>query len=419
MLERASVPARSAVAQLPAGEVIELLVGLGRASLVNGAPVYLAEQAVLETADHFGVPIQLKLTPSELVAVVGAPGAQQVIVQRIEPAAINIRRLIELATLRAAILAGNLDAQAAQRRLELVCAPSPGSGPLLVAGLFALLALGICVILGGGWRELLASVAAGFTAGLVTALSRQRFVGAIVNELLAAAAGSVVGIVLALLIGTYSTSLVVTAAFVALLPGAALLTGFLEIGHIQTMAGVERLTDASIKLLALVAGVALAKVLANLVPELLGATAVVPVPAWMLPIAFACFVLVWAILMRARPGDYVWIFASCLLGMVLVTLSRALLTPELATVLNAFVIGAAAQLGSRRLGLSSALLALPGITLLLPGTLALTGVVQFLSPRFEQGILILFQTTLTLVLLGTGLAVAESLFGPRTQREQR
>jgi uncharacterized membrane protein YjjB (DUF3815 family) len=374
---------------------------------------------MLETAAHFDVPLEASIGPSELLAVAGAPDQQQVVLRRLSRGEVSIRRLADLDALRAAVVAGQVDAAQGLHRIDRICAsPDPGS-PLLPAGLFALMSLSMSMLLGGGWPECLAASLAGCAAGLVNIVCTRLFAGPAMTVFFAAMAATVVAIATSLAIGPFTSTIVLTAAFITLIPAAQLLTGFLEIGHRRTMAGVERLSDAGITLLALVAGVAVGSVLIVIAPALREPVAATPVPPWMVPIGFAGFGLAWAITNQARRQDFAWIGIFCVVGQVAALVSGALPNVRIVTFLGAFVVGATAQLAARRTGLPASLIALPGIIQLLPGALALSGTLQVIGPNVAQGVLFVMQTALILLLLAAGLTTAKVVFGPKQPVERQ
>jgi uncharacterized membrane protein YjjB (DUF3815 family) len=372
---------------------------------------------MLETAARFDVPLEARIGPSELIAVIGAPGQQQVVLRRLSRGEVSIRRLADLQALRAAVVAGQVDAAGGLRRLDRICAPPAPGSPLLPAGVFALMSFSICMLLGGGWPECLVASLMGCAAGLMNIVSARVFVGPAMTVLFAATAATVVGIGASLAIGPFSSTIVLTAAFITLIPAAQLLTGFLEIGHRRTMAGVERMSDAGITLLALVTGVAVGSVLIVIAPALREPVTDTPVPPWMLPIGFVGFGFAWAIANQARRQDFAWIGVFCVVGQVAAIVSGALPNVRIVTFLGAFVVGTTAQWAARRTGLPATLIALPGIIQLLPGALALSGTLQVIGPNAEQGVVFVMQTALILLLLAAGLTTAEVMFGPRRPEE--
>jgi uncharacterized membrane protein YjjP (DUF1212 family) len=372
---------------------------------------------MLETAAHFDVPLQARIGPSDLIAVVGAPGQQGVVLRRLMQGDVSIRRLADLQALRAAVVAGQVDAAEALRRIDRICAPPTPGNPLLLAWVYALMSASMSILLGGGWPECLVAGLAGCAAGLMHSATIRVFEGPGMTALFAAVAASVVAIVASLAIGPFSTTIVLTAAFITLIPALHLLTGFLEIGHRRTMAGVERLSDAGIILLAVVTGVAVGSVLIAIAPALREPVTTTPVPPWMLSVGFVGFGFAWAITNQARRQDLAWIGVFCVIGQLAAMVSSALPNVRIVTFLGAFVVGATAQWAARRSGLPASLVALPGIIQLLPGALALSGALQVVGPNAAQGVLFAMQTALILMLLAAGLLTAEVMFGPKRSQE--
>ena len=400
-------------------DATELAIQLGIASLQNGAPSYEAEAAMLETATLFDVPLQARIGPSELLAFAGTAEQQQVLLRRLSRGEVSIRRLADLQALRTAVVAGQLDPAEGLRQLDRICAsPDPGT-PLLPAGLFALMSFSICMLLGGGWPECLVASLMGCAAGLMNTVGARVFVGPAMTVLFSATAATVVAIAASIAMGPYSTTIVVTAAFIALIPAPHLLAGFLEIRHRRTMAGVERLSDAGMTLLALVTGVAVGSVLLVVAPALREPIAATPVPPWMLPIGFAGFGFAWAIMSHARWQDFTWIGVFCVVGQMAATVSSSLPNVRIVTFLGAFVVGTIAQWAARRSRLPASIVALPGIIQLLPGALALSGALQVIGPNVAQGVQFVMQTALILLLLAAGLMTAEVMFGPKRPEERQ
>jgi uncharacterized membrane protein YjjP (DUF1212 family) len=404
--------------QVQPADATELAIRLGIATLQSGARSDDAEAAMVGTAARFEVPLQARIGPSELLAVAGALGQQAIVLRRLTRGEVSIRRLADLQALQAGVVACQVDAAEGLRRIDRFCAPPAPGSPLLQACLLALILLCMSMLLGGGWSECLAAGCAGCAAGLMNVLSTRLFAGPAMTVLLAATAASIVAISPSPAIGPFSTTIVLTTGFITLIPAAHLLTSFLEIGHRRTMAGVERLSDASITLLALVTGVAVGSVLIGIAPALREPVAATPVPPWMLPLGFAGFGFAWAIMNQARRRDFAWIGVLCVVGQVAAIVSSALPNVRIVTFLGAFVVGATAQWAARRSGLPASLVALPGIIQLLPVALALSGALHMIGPDAGQCVVFVTQTALILLLLAAGLMTAEVMFGPKRRVER-
>jgi uncharacterized membrane protein YjjP (DUF1212 family) len=394
----------------------ELLVRLGTALLESGAAVHVVERTLSDVAGHLGQPLQILVRPTNIAAVAGPPEHQRVSLVQCEVGSPNITRLAQLSAIADELRAGTLNAAEALRRVEAACRPQPPASPLAVAVLFGILALATSILLDGGWPELAASTVGGFVAGLVVGVATRQRPGMPLVSLFAAAAATIVGIAASAVIGPFATNIAIAAALISIDPGYSLFLGTTEIARQRTAAGTERFVGAVGTLFELGAGVAVGSAFMALAPRLANPVAAVRLPEWMLVVALGCYVLALYLGMNARRQDLGWLTVSLLAGAVGVSLGKVLPNAQVATFVAAFLVGAVGQLTTRWVALPGALLVLPGLRFLLPGSLAFTGVLHLLVENVSGGVEVAVQVLLTLVLLTTGLLVAGFVFPPYTPK---
>jgi len=397
-----AAPASDATSELP--------VRLGTALLQTGAAVHVAEQTMAEAAAQLGVPLQALVRPTTIAAVVGPPDRQRVSLVQCEAGPANITRLAQIAAIADGVRAGSLGAAEALRRLDDACRPRAPANPLAGAVLFAIFALATSILLDGGWPELVASTVSGFTAGLVVGLAGRLRPGMPLVSFFAAAIATIVGIAASFVIGAFATNIAIAAALITIDPGYALFLGTAEIARQRTAAGSERFVGAVGTLFELGAGVAVGSAFMGLAPRLATPVAAVRLPEWMMVVALGCYILALYLGMSARRQDLGWLAASLLVGAVGVALGKVLPNAQFATFAAAFLVGAASQITTRWVPLPSAVLVLPGLRFLLPGSLAFTGVLHLLVQNVSGGVEVAFQVVLTLVLLIAGLLTAGFVF---------
>ncbi|HEX6200026.1 MAG TPA: threonine/serine exporter family protein, partial [Thermoanaerobaculia bacterium] len=278
---------------------------------------------------------------------------------------------------------------------------------------FGLVSAAAAYFFRGGWPEIAASGALGLGIGLLSRLASGRPALARVFEPLAATLAAAVTTALAASAGGLSTFVVVLAGLIVLIPGFTLTVAITELATRHLVAGSARLAGAGAVLFGLVFGVAVGTTLAE---GLLGtppALEPAPPPGEVLWLALLVAAAGLTVLFRARPRDFGWIFAAGLVAVEGVRLGRLLLGPELGAFLGAFLVGAAGNLVARWLHRPAALLQVPGLILLVPGSLGFRSLSSLLHRDVLSGVHTAFEMTLVAIALTTGLLLAGLVAPPR------
>jgi len=119
------------------------------------------------------------------------------------------------------------------------------------------------------------------------------------------------------------------------------------------------------------------------------------------------------VLFRAKPEDLWVILPGGALGFWGARLGALWLGPEIGVCLGAFVVGLAANGWARLADRPSAVLSVPGLMLLVPGSLGFRSVDSFVHADTLGGVEAAFAMVLVAVGLVTGLLLANAALSPR------
>lgn len=373
-----------------------------------GVPAHRLESSLAELAARLGIEAQFLSTPTSLMCAFGPPGDQRVSLARLVPGSTDLGRLAALDALGQAVLAGRLGVEEGSRRLREIL-----EAPLAYGRLASTLAFGgssaaAAHFLGGGPLDVAAAALTGLVVGLLAALARspeQARVVAPLGGLLAA-----LGAALAASEGA-SIAVVTLAGVLVLLPGLAMTVAMTELATGNLVSGTTRLAGAVATLLQLAFGVAIGRTLAEWLP------APVRPPRVRLPegadaAALVLMVVTLLVLLRARGRDLGWLALGTLTGWGAARFSSGLLGPDLAPFLGALAVTVVANLCARLARRPSSLVAVPGLLVLVPGSLGLRGMTTMMDDALK-GVELLFRTGFVAVGLVAGVLVANVLVGPR------
>jgi uncharacterized membrane protein YjjP (DUF1212 family) len=358
-------------------ELLTFLVGLGAAMNTGGQPVYVVQDRLTKVARAYG---------ADEATVSAFPTYLMVTTGRGEPAVVELTtrsgppRLDQVAALdRLSKEAenGSLELEEGRRRLEEIRAMPPRFGPYLSVAGYALVAMGICLVLHPAPLEVLAAALLGALVGILRSAVRGQPTLQIMTPVIAAFAVSALS---AFAVESDISQLgmrPMVAALVVFLPGAALTNSVLELAAGEMISGASRLVSGVVQLALLAFGI-LAGIEAVGIPttsilfgteELLGEWSI-----WVGVLVFALGVVVADSAPRGALPTLILVLFAAFVAQVL---TNAWLGGYVAALIGATVMTVTAFVMER---FSPAMPAyasfLPGFWLLVPGALGLIGLTR-------------------------------------------
>jgi uncharacterized membrane protein YjjB (DUF3815 family) len=301
------------------------------------------------------------------------------------------------------------------RHIErIAAAPSP-YGPAVVTLAHGVLSGAVCQFLGGGWHEIVVATVLGLGLGLLAIYAASHARVNRIFESLAALLISATAIGLARLVGPMSVFVATLAGLIVLMPGLLLTTAITELATRHLASGTLRLGSAFMTLLGIVFGVALGTRVgtmlfgepASAIPATLGGVA--PYVAVVLAAAASVVIL------RADPRDAPRIIAAGVLGVLSGRFGAAKLGLELGMFVAAFAVTMASAAYERWRNRPAPVVLVPGILLLVPGSIGYLSVSSLMQRNTVAGIDTAFTMVLTAVSLVAGLLIA-GIIAPEPKR---
>ena len=393
-----------------AGPGVEgLLMRLGSGLHAAGAPAYRIEDALGAVAERLGLVAQFFSTPTSLFAAFGQGDRQRTFLERVQPGGIDLGRMSDLDELLELAADPRSSIQLVRDRLGRVEAAPPRFGPVLELVAFGLASSAAAVFFNGSTTDVVVSGLLGLMVGTLPRLlsrseSRRLF------EPLAAFLAMFFAVLVAGFQPQASDWVMTLAAVIVLVPGLTLTVGLSELAASHLMSGTARLAGAATTFLSLALGVGLGRQLGLAAVEALaGAERVAPsvaaLPAsvtlgpWIEVAAMLVAPVTFAVLFRARRRDIPWILGTGVLAFRATRAASEALGSELGAFTGALLVGLAGNLFARSLHRPAQVIHVPGLILLVPGSLGFHSVAAFLAQDALGGV----QEAFAMLLVGGGL----------------
>jgi len=372
------------------------------------------ENALDRCARSQGLFGQFFSSPTSILMAFGAGTEQRTHLLRVQPGNDDLGKLLEFDELIDSFEAGALSSEQALERLEAIVAAPPRFGRVMTTLAFGTTSGVAALFFGGGQREMLVSLVLGTLTG-VLALWRERSARmARLFEPLAAFTVAFCAWGAAVWLEPVSRSVVILSSLIVLLPGLTLTVALTELATRHLMSGMARFAGAITVFLMIGLGVALGDKLGGMV--FAGEVReIVPVPLdeWVLWPAVLLALLGFTVLFQARLREFPWIVCVGALGFLGARFGREMMGPELGAFLGAFVVGVLSNVYGRMLGRPASVPRLPGILMLVPGSIGFESLTFFLAEDVTSGVEAGFRAALVAVSLVGGLLGASVLYPPR------
>jgi uncharacterized membrane protein YjjP (DUF1212 family) len=390
---------------------------MGRELHRAGIATDAIEQTLSEIAATIGLDVQVFALPTYITIAIGPTWSQRTVMMRLEPGRVSLRKIALINELYDALRNGRIDYRKATILLGEVDAQWPGLPPWLEIPALAFIAVGVALILGGGTRELIVSGAIGICTGILSTIAARSAIVARLFAVTAAFAATLIVASFQKLVGPVNIYISIIAGIVVLLPGYSLTLALHELANDFLVAGVARLGRVFSTLLALGCGAFLG--LAVVPSVLKGEVASThPVAGTWWFVASVCMAVGLSIDLDARLRDFIWVFASSFVALLTAHVLGTTSAHAVSAFLSAFICGMVANTGARYLRVPQAIMLVPALIVLVPGSLSYESVLFAFQHNIDSALILAANTVAAAIQIVAGLLLSQLVLPASTLRRQ-
>ncbi|HEU4813902.1 MAG TPA: threonine/serine exporter family protein [Xanthomonadaceae bacterium] len=351
-----------------------------------GTTTQRLELAIVAVSQRLGLECEPWTNPTGMILSFSDPSlplgtSDTTRVLRLAPGETDLGRLGEADRIAESVLAGATGLSEGQAALDrLGRAPGPRQRALEMFG-FGVVAAAVAALLRLPWLDIATAGGTGLLLGALVQLARPR---PRLREAEEAVAGLLAGFVVVLVaayVGPLNQNTVIIAALIALLPGLTLTNAMSELASGHLVAGTARFSGAVMSVLKLTVGTVLAVSLAQMAgiePEV---RALRPQPEWVEWGGLLAAALSFAVLFRAAPRDYPVVMLAAAAGYLVSRYAGLAWGSPAGIFLAAFVLTAAGNGYARWWNRPGALVRVPGIIMLVPGSASLRSLLTLVQQQ--------------------------------------
>jgi len=391
----------------------DTLVALSKALHHVGFPSHVIEERIGRAAGVLGQRLDMLCLPTGMMLTLFRAEQPVTYALREQPGAVNLERMTLVMRVADGLIAGQLSAADAKSRLEQIRrSPDRWRGAATIAAYVAS-AAAFAVFFGGGSKEVLVSAIVGLAAGLLAVFMRPLYGNTRLFEFAAAVAAAAIAELADRAFGSFVQWIPIAAGLIILLPGISLIDSVSELSHGHLVSGGARLAGVMVVLLALAFGALVGVSLAELVPHMPEKIESQPLAAWAVIPALAVVSVGSMIRFRAAPRDFLAILTGSALALFVARWAAGLLGEAAGPFLGAMMLGLAGTLFARLSHRTPELIVIPGIALLVPGSIGVQSISALLFEDTTHGVNAAFKMFLIAMDLVAGLLFSQAVFRER------
>jgi uncharacterized membrane protein YjjP (DUF1212 family) len=403
-----SIPMTSSIPE------VAFVLELGRNMQAFGASVSTLENALGRVSEHLGLEGAVFATPTGFLASLRKEGHHsKTYLMRGDAGWSSLDKLAEVETLVDLVLADRLGIEEARQHLSALLVRPAGFGFWIKVSAHAMAAMGMANIFGGGWREVLLGAVVGLLVGIAVHFTQKRRTLARLAPLMGGMVSSLAGGVIGHWVPSVSYPILVLGGIIGLLPGLGLLVAMQELGTGNLVSGTARMAGTGLVFVLLAFGVGLG--------QQLGASWLPAIPAdpralpfWTVGPAIALVAMSFLIIFQGRLADYGWTLGASALAWGTAHLAAHVLGPVAGAGIAALALGSACNHYARLSRRPGAVLLLPSLMLILPGSLGVRSLTMMMQKQTLEGLQAGFQSMSVTVALMLGLLMANAMVSRRT-----
>jgi len=385
------------------------LLDLARALHAAGAPSYRLEEALQETARAWGEEVDFYSTPTSILAAFGSGLDQRTYLLRVTPGDTDLGLLSDLDELMGEVASQEFTPEQGLARLAALEEAPARYGRSATLASFAIVSASAAILFGGSPLD----VGFSFVFGLLLGGLGFLFSRVGVFESVAAFVAAALSVTVAHHVPGVSDRVTTLAALIVLVPGLMLTVGLAEISLTHWQSGTARLAGATAVFLSIALGVALGRRVAVLLPGFVSADASGSPGLVAVVGALVLASIGFTVLFRARRRDAGWILLAGIGGFFAARLGSVVVGPELGSFVGALAIGIGSNVFARVRQRPASVLQLPGLLLLVPGSIGFQSLSSFLAQDVLSGVDAAFRMLFVGASLVGGLFLGNALVPPR------
>jgi uncharacterized membrane protein YjjP (DUF1212 family) len=351
-----------------------------------GTTAQRLEGAVVSVSQTLGLECEPWVNPTGMILAFSDPttppgDSDTTRVIRVPPGDTDLYKLCEADRIAEDVMEGRMGLAEGHAALRALDRPPGWRGAWMRVLGFGLASASVAGLLRLPWLDLATAGLIGLLVGAIEWYTPKRPRLREASDAVSAMLAATVAIVVASFVGPLNLNTVVIASLIVLMPGMTLTNAVNELTSQNLVSGTARFAGAVTTMLKLTVGVMIALTLAQLFAIAPQVRALRPQPDWVEWIALLSASFAFAVLFRAHRRDYPVVMLAAASGYLISRLVGEAWGSSVGIFLSALVLTAAGNGYARWMQRPGAVVRVPGIILLVPGSTSVRSLLNLIQQQ--------------------------------------
>lgn len=389
------------------------LINLAETLHASGLPAHRLENAIQEICEVYDQKMDVSATPELLLLAIQRENGTFTHMRKFGGTELNMQKMGALYGLIQECKQNELTIPVAQQKLGEIKSMLNPYKKWIEVGSTALSTASAACLFGGNWPEILISGIIGLAIGLLVLLLAYFPNLARLAVLFSATFAIIFAQWSTLFLGNYSIEIATITGLILLIPGFSLSLSITELANGHAQSGTVRFSTAVVTFVMIAVGIALGNQAASFLPKTTFDNNWTGIPEFVRYIALLLVPAGFMVLFIAPLRYYLWMLVACGVSYFSIRFFSSLLEGEMAVFFAALSLAFLSNLLTRKFHLPVTVMLVPGIILLVPGSIGFKSVSMLVNADTLQGLEGIFHTLLSATSLTAGLLFANMLMPSR------
>lgn len=381
----------------------KFIVALAESIHQNGIPAHRLENTMQQVCESLNIQAGFSATPELLLISFNIEDRSYTHMKKFQGSDLHLERMTLLSDLIGKVSNQNISISEAFKELEAINASPKRYGSIVNVLSIGVSTSSAACLFGGGYAEILISGIIGLVIGILVEflaffpyLSRLTILFASTFAIFFAK-WSVSWV------GNYSVEIATITGLILLIPGFTLSLSVTELANGHAQSGTVRFSNALVTFVMIAVGIGLGN-------QIIAHMSIHPIenyfpalPPWISYIAIALVPAGFVVLFKAKIKHYVWMLVACITSYYSVVYFNGFNIGELSVFFAALTLGFVSNALSRINKLPVTLMLVPGIILLVPGSIGFKSISFLVNEQTLNGIESAFSAMVSAASLTAGL----------------
>jgi uncharacterized membrane protein YjjP (DUF1212 family) len=392
-----------------AGDTESFLLICAKALHESGLPAHRLERMLEIASLKMGLKADFFISPGSVFASFNVGSQIVTHLKKVGEASLHLEKIDRIESLLSDVSNSKTSIESGIQQLENIQISATNYNGWVTTLFFGISTGSAACVFGGGILEIVCSFIIGIGInGLFSFVRVFPRIEKLIVFIAAFYAFVIASVFNSLFIG-FNKEVATICGLILLIPGFSFTVAITEMVNNHLISGLSKFTHSFVIFVMLALGIGVADKVMHVMLITTPKISAFILPSWSIAIALIGVPVGFIVLLKAKRSDALWISFACWLSYIMFSFTSSFVDAPIAVFISSILLGFASNLFAKIKKRNSAIMLVPGMILLVPGSLGFFSISNLLQSNIVEGIEIALKMLTTSMALVMGIIVSDVL----------